>query len=144
MMRKDDAVSGVVGEMLMLSVVVILAALFAIAAMSFLPGEREEVVDITADFSDLHLGNTIVFTHRGGDVIAGSDLKVQVYRGLNPLSDTSFKIYEGATCSEGEGEEIQVFNLGDRIVLTAADSFISGDEIRITTEKSIIYSGRVP
>ena len=45
---KDDAVSSVVGEMLLLTIALILAAVFAVSAFSFLPGDREDVVDIDA------------------------------------------------------------------------------------------------
>ncbi|HJJ28793.1 MAG TPA: type IV pilin N-terminal domain-containing protein [Methanocorpusculum sp.] len=132
-MKKDSAVSSVVGEMLMLAVVVILAGLFAVGAMSFLPGERGEVIDITADFSDL---THIVFTHRGGDVVSAADLKVTVYQGTTGQAVT-FEVR-----NQNDDNTASVFDLGRRIVLL--ESIASGDEIRISTSKSIVYAGRIP
>ncbi|HJJ48540.1 MAG TPA: type IV pilin N-terminal domain-containing protein [Methanocorpusculum sp.] len=127
-MKKDSAVSSVVGEMLMLAVVVILAGIFAVGAMSFLPGERDDVIDITADFfSD---PNAVIFTHRGGDVVSASDLKVTVYRGTAKI-DAAYSI-SGT-----------VFDLGNTIQLSKT-LLQSGDEIRISTGKSIVYAGVMP
>lgn len=132
-MKKEDGVSSVVGEMLMLVIVVILAALFAVGAMNFLPGEREDVTDITADFSHAaEPENTIIFTHRGGDVLPVSELKIAVYQGVEKRTDTKFDV-DGT-----------VFDLGGTITLTSSNPFCSGDEIRISTDKSIVYAGRIP
>jgi len=44
--RNDEAVSSVIGEMILIVLVIILVALFATSTFSLIPGGREESVDV--------------------------------------------------------------------------------------------------
>ena len=129
---KDDAVSSVVGEMLLLTIALILTAVFAVSAFSFLPGDREDIVDVDAEIS----GTTITFWHKGGDAVSKDRLKVSVYDGVNPrdVTVTSLKNYANVDTS--------VFDLGGSYNVSVL-SLTSGDEIRLSTDRTIIYTGVV-
>ena len=129
---KDDAVSSVVGEMLLLTIALILTAVFAVSAFSFLPGDREDIVDVDAEIS----GTTITFWHKGGDAVPKDRLKVSVYDGVNPrdVTVTSLKNYANVDTS--------VFDLGGSYNVSVP-SLTSGDEIRLSTDRTIIYTGVV-
>ena len=129
---KDDAVSSVVGEMLLLTIVLILTAVFAVSAFSFLPGDREDIVDVDAEISD----NTITFWHKGGDAVPKDRLKVSVYDGVNPrdVTVTSLKNYADVDTS--------VFDLGGHYTVSVS-SLSTGDDIRLSTDRTIIYTGVV-
>ena len=129
---KDDAVSSVVGEMLLLTIVLILTAVFAVSAFSFLPGDREDIVDVDAEISS----NTITFWHKGGDAVPKDRLKVSVYDGVNPrdVTVTSLKNYADVDTS--------VFDLGGRYTVSVS-SLSTGDDIRLSTDRTIIYTGVV-
>ncbi|MCQ2470391.1 MAG: type IV pilin N-terminal domain-containing protein, partial [Ruminococcus sp.] len=45
-LKKDDGVSSVVGEMLLLAIGVILVAVFATSLMGLLPSDRDDHVDV--------------------------------------------------------------------------------------------------
>ena len=129
---KDDAVSSVVGEMLLLTIALILTAVFAVSAFSFLPGDREDIVDVDAEIS----GDTITFWHKGGDAVTKDRLKVSVYDGVNPrdVTVTSLKNYADVDTS--------VFDLGGRYTVSVS-SLSTGDDIRLSTDRTIIYTGVV-
>ena len=130
---KDDAVSSVVGEMLLLTIALILAAVFAVSAFSFLPGDREDVVDIDAKIE----GNNITFWHKGGDVIAEDRLTPAVYH-----DGTKTRKINAQTLTKADGTDTTIFDLGANYTITV-DGLQSGDEIRLSTDRSIIYTGVV-
>ena len=134
--KKDDGVSSVVGEMLLLAIGVILVAVFATSLMGLLPSDRDDYVDaaMKADVSS----HTLEFYHKGGDAIDASSLRVIVYPD---------KSVEPRTCSitsvkDSHGENTAVFNLGCVLNVTV-DGLASKDQVRLSTEKTIIYTGVV-
>ena len=129
---KDDAVSSVVGEMLLLTIVLILTAVFAVSAFSFLPGDREDIVDVDAEISD----NTITFWHKGGDAVPKDQLSAAVYNGVTPRTVTVISLKNAADA------ETAVFDLGGSYTVSVS-SLTSGDEIRLSTDRTIIYTGVV-
>jgi len=138
--NKDEAVSSVVGEMLLLVITVVLAAVFGVAAMNLLPSERDDVADICADFS----GGNITLYHKGGDSLAASELKVGVYRGINQVPSKSEVYRFNSTTDSWDKPGATVFSLGGKIVVNSTKGpFASGDEVRLSSSKSIIYSGTV-
>ena len=78
-MRRTDensrAVSGVVGEMLMIGIVLVLAAVFTAQLPNYLPSERSPTVTIM--MSNDTLGNVTLW-HKGGDWVKINTLKVIV------------------------------------------------------------------
>ena len=132
---KDDAVSSVVGEMLLLTIALILAAVFAVSAFSFLPGDREDVVDVDAVVDKT--AKTITFWHKGGDVIAEDRLTPAVYH-----DGTEKRTLTKAELNKSNGDATTIFDLGAKYTITV-NELASGDEIRLSTDRSIIYTGVV-
>ena len=130
---KDDAVSSVVGEMLLLTIVLILTAVFAVSAFSFLPGDREDIVDVDAEISD----DTITFWHKGGDAVPKDQLSAAVYDGVTPKTVTVSSLKNAA------GDDTAVFDLGGYYTVSVT-GLTSRDEIRLSTDRTIIYTGVAP
>ena len=130
---KDDAVSSVVGEMLLLTIVLILTAVFAVSAFSFLPGDREDIVDVDAEISD----DKITFWHKGGDAVSKDQLTAAVYDGVTPKTVTVTSLKNAA------GTDTPVFDLGGSYTVSVSSLSI-GDEIRLSTDRTIIYTGVAP
>ena len=130
---KDDAVSSVVGEMLLLTIALILTAVFAVSAFSFLPGDREDIVDVDAEISD----DRITFWHKGGDAVPKDQLSAAVYDGVTPKTVTVTSLKNAA------GTDTSVFDLGGSYTVSVS-SLTAGDEIRLSTDRTIIYTGVAP
>ena len=131
-MKKNDGVTSVVGEMLLLVIALILVSIFAVSLFGVLPGEREDVVNVAMNTS----GDTVYLWHKGGDQIEQTDLWVIVYHGTEKrtLTNSSLKNINGNTTSS--------FNLGGYLIVNA-QGLSSGDEVLLVTKKSVIYSGVV-
>ena len=130
---RDDAVSSVVGEMLLLTIALILTAVFAVSAFSFLPGDREDIVDVDAEISV----NTITFWHKGGDAVPKDQLTAAVYDGVTPKTVTVTSLKNAA------GDDTAVFDLGGCYTVSVT-GLTSRDEIRLSTDRTIIYTGVAP
>ena len=130
---RDDAVSSVVGEMLLLTIALILTAVFAVSAFSFLPGDREDIVDVDVEIS----GTTITFWHKGGDAVPKDQLTAAVYDGVTPKTVTVTSLKNAA------GTDTSVFDLGGYYTVSVS-TLVSGDEIRLSTDRTIIYTGVAP
>ena len=134
--KKDDAVSSVVGEMLLLAIGVILVAVFATSLMGLLPSDRDDHVDAAMD-SDV-LNHTIMFYHKGGDAIAKEELRVMVYPEGNIIPrDCSI-----SPLIDSKGDETTVFNLGCVLKVSVPD-LAPKDQVRLATDNTIIYTGVV-
>lgn len=133
-LKKDDGVSSVVGEMLLLAIGVILVAVFATSLMGLLPSDRDDHVDVAMNVSD----DTLTFYHKGGDAIDKSELRVMVY----PVNNVTPRTCRISALNDSNGGVAAVFNLG--CVLTAdVSGLTSKDQVRLMTEHTIIYTGVV-
>lgn len=135
-LKKDDGVSSVVGEMLLLAIGVILVAVFATSLMGLLPSDRDDHVDVAmkTDLSD----QTIMFYHKGGDAIAKEELRVMVY----PENSVSPRNCEIKPLKDNAGYDTAVFNLGCVLTVSVND-LAAKDQVRLMTENTIIYTGVV-
>ncbi len=136
----DDAVSSVVGEMIMVALVIILVALFATSAFSLVPGGREASVDVVMkNTSD---GTTLFFWHKGGDWVEGKDLTVVV---INKSSREEYRPKEDL--DEGvfdhQGNSVEAFDLGGYLKVTISPPLEGGEIVRLVTPKNVIYSGEI-
>lgn len=135
-MKKDDAVSNVVGEMLLLAIALVLVAVFAASAFSFLPGEDEDAVDISVNITKVDDNNfSILFYHKGGDWIRKDDLRYSIYRGTELITTTFVSL------TNSDDVSVSVFDLGCCLNISAKD-LQSGDDIKLYTPRSVIYSGK--
>lgn len=131
-LKKDDGVSSVVGEMLLLAIGVILVAVFATSLMGLLPSDRDDHVDVALNVSN----GTLTFYHKGGDAIDISELRVMVY----PNGEVTPRTCSISALEDSSNQESQVFNLGCVLTVSVAE-LESNDQVRLMTENTIIYTG---
>ena len=142
---RDDAVSELVGEMLMLTIVLILLAIFSATASNYLPPPRDPSVTIMTDWVpngsdniDIHL------YYKGGDWIKKSDMTVIISENQKstiwkyPYNNESF-------CLEPDS---QSFDLGDRIVISHVPRASyevprASYEVLLVTPRAVVFSGEV-
>ncbi len=139
MMQDHDerAVSEIVGEMMMITIVLILVAIFAANAGNLLPPPRDPSVTIIAERED---GSTpalmnLTLYHKGGDWIQERDITVIVTWGENT---TRFR--EGNNSFQMQPEKA-VFDLGSRI--TISDIPAEYAKVSLVTPRKVIFSGEV-
>jgi FlaG/FlaF family flagellin (archaellin) len=130
--EKDDAVTSVVGEILLMALVIILVSLFAASAFDLLPGDRQSAVDVSMSIN----GDTISFWHMGGDWIEGSELSASLTE-----SDGKKHILEKVSLRDCFGDEKLVFDLGGNYTVKLPTSLHAGTvNIRLTTSDSVLYA----
>lgn len=72
----NDAVSPVLGELMMIVLALLLVSLFSVTLLGLLPSERSDTVDIL-------MGNSldnITLQHKGGDWVRKSDLQIVIIK----------------------------------------------------------------
>lgn len=131
--KKDDGVTSVVGEMLILALVLIVVALLATSAFNMLPGARDKVADVAMSQDE----NNIYFWHKGGDWIDGNELTATM------SLDSERYILEMNYLRDWKETDKAVFDLGGCYSVTIPSSANGKYELRLTTLSSVIYSGEV-
>ncbi|MDO9523027.1 MAG: type IV pilin N-terminal domain-containing protein [Methanocorpusculum sp.] len=134
-MKKDDGVTSVVGEMLLLVIALVLVSVFAVSILGLIPGDREEVVNVGMNPSVPT--ETIYLWHKGGDWIDKDDLTIAVYNGIEKRNVTFVSL------TNQTGYPTEIFQLGGCLTYTV-ESLSPGDEVRLSTQRSTIFSGVVP
>lgn len=136
----EEAVSEIVGEMMMVTIVLILVAIFAANAGNLLPPPRDPSVDIIAERETGSIANHINITlyHKGGDWIQKKDIAVIVTWGENMSrfreDNESFRMQP----------EKAVFDLGSQITLKDLDIPEAWRvKISLITPRKVIFSGEV-
>ena len=120
-MKKDDAVSEVVGVMILLTIAVVLAAVVALVATSAV-GDTE--TPLTAEITAVSVsGGKVTFELISGEPFAVSDIRVVL--GIREDSTKSVSIPGTALTPVVSGNTIF---LGDRFTLTLPDGFVSSGE----------------
>ena len=134
--RKNDGVSEIVGEMLMLTLVLILLAVFSSSLSNYLPPPRDPSVTIRMSCDG---SGTATLYHKGGDAIKTSDLTVIVE---NNGSLKKFSPGNGVIVIQYQTGKPNpnLFDLGDWIIVTGVKE---GDKISLATSHAVIYNGRV-
>ena len=131
--QREDAVSEVVGEMLMIGLAILIVGVFAAAVGNFLPFARDP--SITIMMSNDTSGN-ITLWHKGGDAINRDDLSVII---LYPndtrqkITSTEFVMVPG---------NVSVFDLGSNITVYAG-SLTGNETVSLVTPHARIFTGRV-
>jgi FlaG/FlaF family flagellin (archaellin) len=145
MKKKDEnsrAVSGVVGEMLMIGIVLVLAAVFTSQLPNYLPSERSPTVTIM--MSNDTSGNVTLW-HKGGDWVKVSTLKVIITTpGINSgrytSADPSTFIF---VPDPAETDDTQTFDLGGNITIISGLTFYENTTVALATDRSVLFSGAV-
>ena len=131
----NRAISPVVGEMLMLTVVLILVALFAASSSSFIPSDREPSVNILVGDVDPS-NHDVTLWHKGGDVVSLSNMKVIIGNGneRNTFTEDNFVI-------NGD-DELKNFKPGDYMTVHAGYD-IRGEDITVVVGSTVVMYGRI-
>ncbi|SCL74239.1 hypothetical protein L21_0107 [Methanoculleus chikugoensis] len=125
----DEAVSEVVGEMLMISLVLLLVGVFAVSLGNFLPTERAPTVTIMMT----NTTENVTLYHKGGDWVRAADLEIVV------SNTTATRKYRSDTFILSP--EKQVFDLGSSIVVNWT---VAGDEtVRLVMPRAVLFTGEV-
>ena len=120
-MKKDNAVSEVVGVMILLTITVVLAAVVALVATSAV-GDTE--TPLTAEITAVSVsGGKVTFELISGEPFAVSDIRVVL--GIREDSTKSVSIPGTALTPVVSGNTIF---LGDRFTLTLPGGFVSSGE----------------
>jgi hypothetical protein len=133
----EAAVSEVIGEMLMISMVLILVAVFAASFGQFVvPSDREPYVNVkmTADT------DSITFWHKGGDWVAKSDISVLLLNGTG-VNPTRVRIEPPDIAVQ---PETTAFDLNSTLTVAIPEG-MQGEplEVQLVTPRSVLFSGGV-
>ena len=130
---KDDAVSPVIGVMLMLSITIIIAAVL----MAFAGGMADTKpatpsVDLSAEFVENGSYIVLRLSHNGGDVLNPKDIKVTAYVASTSSSGEQLIIKDLIPAED------TAWNAGESILLTAdkTKSLLGIDDVSSAAEKS--------
>lgn len=124
----EEAVSSVVGEMVLMALVIILVALFSTSAFHLLPGDREETVAVMMNST----ADSVTLYHKGGDWVAKSDLRVIVIHGDRTKEE--FRPEKFILSPDTDA-----FDLGS--TLKVQTTLTKGDVVRLATKRNVVYSG---
>ncbi|ABN07703.1 Protein of unknown function DUF1628 [Methanocorpusculum labreanum Z] len=130
--EKDEGITSVAGEMLILALILILVSLFAVSAFNLLPGERETVVDVSMNTS----ADTLYFWHKGGDWVEGKDLTAV----LTPTNGGEKIVLEKISLTDCFGNESSVFDLGGCYAVDLSTVPSESYSLRLTTAENVIYA----
>jgi FlaG/FlaF family flagellin (archaellin) len=120
---RDNAASPVIGEMLLITLVLILIPVATITLMHQLPQDRVPTVNILMHIDD---SNNVSLHHKGGDHVNIDDIEIFVH---------DVKIGNAWKSSYQK----VVFDLGDVISISAT----SGQRISLVAKRAVIFRGVV-
>ena len=131
--KRDNAVSAVIGEMLLIALIFILIPSVTFTLMHQLPQDRIPTVHILMDSDSPGL---VSFYHKGGDYINLDDIDIFV-------GDIK---WENAWKQSYQDRNHKIlFDLGDCIKINVnAANAKSGDRITLVAKKAVIFRGVVP
>lgn len=130
----DNAVSEVVGEMLMVALVIVLLSIFSAALYHYLPADRDP--SITIRMNNDTRGN-ITLWHKGGDWVMAEDLTVVVGSG-----DSSRRI-PGNNANFTLVPKKDVFDLGSNITVMMPQDLAGNESVKLVTPHAVLYTGRI-
>jgi flagellin-like protein len=119
----DDAVSPVIGVILMVAITVILAAVIGAFVLD-IGGSQEKVPQATFDFSDD--GTDVSITHQGGDSISESNLVINY-----ASSSVSSPSWASSGSEVSSGDEYVIGNSGSE---DTTHSWSDGEELSVVWE----------
>ncbi|WP_048151405.1 type IV pilin N-terminal domain-containing protein [Methanolacinia paynteri] len=137
--RDENGVSPIIGEMLMLSLVLILAALFAVSASQYIPEDREPSLNVMMeDYSPNVTISDYNFTlwHKGGDTLSNQSIKII-------LSNKSRTIPLYAENISINNTKEANFMPGDWMEIDTGGVNVSGYNVQMVVSKSVVFFGRV-
>lgn len=134
--KYDDAVSSVVGELLILVLVIILVSILAVSAFNLLPGERISVVNVVME--PYAAGNdNLTFYHKGGDWIEAAKIRLTV-----TPENKGKKIVLSPTLplKDYGGKDTDIFDLGGRCSFEITGVPDGEYSLRLVSSDAVLYS----
>lgn len=141
--KDENGVSPIIGEMLMLSLVLILAALFAVSASQYIPEDREPSLNVIMEDYPLDpdtveaTGNyNVTLWHKGGDTVPKQDIKIIFSNESNTASlySENFSINDNTSVN---------FMPGDKMEIDTGGENFSSYNIQMVVSKSVVFFGRI-
>ncbi|MHC1627034.1 MAG: type IV pilin N-terminal domain-containing protein [Methanoculleaceae archaeon] len=128
--RDTSAVSPVVGEMLMLSLVLILIAVASNQIFLLLPHDRAPTVTVLMTNSS----DSLTLWHKGGDWVDRESIRVLI------RNSSGTREYRYGDAAFNLVPEKQVFDLGSRITITGIDSETI-TSVELVAGRAVVFSG---
>ncbi|MBP2134413.1 FlaG/FlaF family flagellin (archaellin) [Methanomicrobium sp. W14] len=132
----EDGVSPIIGEMLMLSLVLILVSLFAVSVSQYIPDDREPSVNLMIGDNTSDNGQNITLWHKGGDTLAKRDMKV-----IFSNDSLRYIVPQGNITIDKNVNQTN-FMPGDNMEVGTGHN-ITGFDVQVVVSKSVVFFGRV-
>ena len=138
--ENSRAVSGVVGEMLMIGIVLVLAAVFTSQLPNYLPSERSPSVTIMMSNDT---GGNVTLWHKGGDWVKINTLKVIVSNHTTQTTYTFMGSSNFTFLPDPAEPNSSVFDLGGNITASNRAPFYGDEKVTLATDRAVLFSGAV-
>ncbi len=130
----ENAVSEVVGEMLLIGIVLILVSVFSASLPDYLPSERSPTVTIL--MSTDSLGNVTLW-HKGGDWVRADTLRVVI---SNQTRQASYRLHDSQSVFYLVPQG-QTFDLGANITVIRGHPLAGDETVGLPTDRVVVFSG---
>jgi len=130
------AVSEVVGEMLMISLVLILVAVFSASLADHLPLER--VPSVTIKVTNDTAG-TIMLWHKGGDWVKADSLRVRVFETDGDV--TTYTLRNSPVFALVP--DADSFDLESNITVSRGQPLLGNESVSLFTDRAVLFSGSI-
>ncbi len=117
-----DAVTELLGEMILLAIMLLVVGIFASNVSSFIPSPKEPSVTILSEKS----GDIFSLYHKGGDSIPVADFRIYCNDKLVPFSISPAS---------------NSFSLGDVI---SVEGVYGNERVKLVGKRSVIFQGIIP
>jgi hypothetical protein len=135
--RGEPAVSTVVGELLMLSVVLVMVGALVVQSGALMPAGRAPVVTVLMNATTGE-GGSVTLWHKGGDYVEITTMKVVAGGCEYSLSGpNTFRVFN----ARGKVAN-RIFDLGGWIEITGV-KLKAGDTVRLSTPETVLFTGTV-
>ncbi len=120
MIKRDPAVFPVIGEVLMISLVLILVPMVTVYLLNQMPEDR--VPSVTIKMSPVGSSGDVHLYHKGGDWVKREQIRVTV----DGIEEKNWKIPN------------KTFDLGDNLTLSGTSV---GERISLVVHNAVVFSG---
>jgi FlaG/FlaF family flagellin (archaellin) len=139
--KKDETgVSPIVGEMLMLSLVLILVSLFAVSASQYIPEDREPSLNIMMEkYTPQDNDYNVTLWHKGGDTVSNRGIKIILSKDKDGIKDRIQVDTDNISINDKKEAN---FMPGDSMKIIPPKD-VSGYTIQMVVSNSVVFAGRV-
>jgi len=138
---REPGVSEVVGEMLMIGLVLLLAAVFTSQLSNYLPSERSPVVTIMMSNDT---GGNVTLWHKGGDWVKEDTLTVIISNTFTHVRERYSYTSPNFTFVPDPAEpKSSTFDVGGNITVVTGAPFDRNTTVVLATDRAVLFSGLV-